>query len=226
MKKMILLFAAAVMSLAVYGQQVPQFGSDNYADWVYSNPNIELNSSTILGNRIVLYTNSMGYPLTLTSPQFQCYGRQTINMTVTWITDQWQSASFNKDKVGLTAALLDSEGAVRDSVTVLPDPISRTNTLKMSITVPLGMTKARLRFASWKGDVNSNGAVRRIVTDTVLRGDVNQDGEVSVADINAIIEVILGKPVGQDLYARADVNEDKEVSLADVNDVVGVIFGK
>lgn len=208
--------------------QMPQFGADSFVDWIYTNPAIELNVNTILGNRIVLYTNSNGLPLTLTSPQFQCYGRQTINMTVTWITDQWQHSNFNVDKVGLTAALLNTDGVSVDSVTytLTAATVSRTNILNMSITVPRGMTKARLRFASWKADVNSNGAVRQIVITSVLTGDVNQDGEISVADINAIVDVIMGKVTNEDVIAHADVNCDKEISLADINAVIDIIVGK
>ena len=45
------------------------------------------------------------------------------------------------------------------------------------------------------------------------RYDVNQDGEVNVADVNTLIAMILGG----DLQAIGDVNEDGEVTLADVN---------
>jgi hypothetical protein len=56
-----------------------------------------------------------------------------------------------------------------------------------------------------------------------LRGDVNQDGEVTVADVNAVIDVILGTAADEDLRRRADVNRDGEVSLADINSVVDYI---
>ncbi len=227
MKRLIPLVSSLLIALSAMSQ-VPQFGSDSYVGWIYSNPSIELNVNTILNNRIVLYTNSLGFPLTLTSPQFQCYGRQTINMTVTWMTDQWQSSNFNVDKVGLTAALLDANGVAVDSVTynLTSATVSRTNIVKFSITVPRTMANARLRFASWKGDVNSNGAVRQIVATTVLKGDVNQDGEVSVADINAIVEVIMGKTTDGTLIGNADVNGDQEIGLADINDVIDIIVGR
>lgn len=51
--------------------------------------------------------------------------------------------------------------------------------------------------------------------------DVNGDGEVSVADINAIIDAILDGTVSPD----ADVNGDGEVTLADVNSVINTIVG-
>jgi hypothetical protein len=52
-------------------------------------------------------------------------------------------------------------------------------------------------------------------------GDVNGDGEVNIADVNAIIDVILG---GEKLPA-ADVNGDGEINVADVNAELDIIFG-
>lgn len=51
--------------------------------------------------------------------------------------------------------------------------------------------------------------------------DVNGDGEVSIADINAIIDSILDGIVSP----NADVNGDGEVTLADVNSVINTIVG-
>lgn len=54
------------------------------------------------------------------------------------------------------------------------------------------------------------------------KGDVNGDGEVNIADINCLIDIILG---GEDIYeGRADVNEDGEVNIADVNAVIDIIL--
>lgn len=222
MKRILPLLAAMVMALAA-SAQVPQFSSEDFAGWTYTNPAIPLNQSTILNNRIVLYTTSTGLQLTLTSPVFSCFGGQVINMRVTWITDQWKDSGFDVNKVALTAALLDVNGVAVDSVTMIPVNVSRTNYLNMSITVPRGMTSAALRFASWKANVNNCGAVREIAITSVLKGDVNLDGEVTIADINAIIQVILGGQVSDDLRGRADVNEDKEVTVADINSVIDLI---
>ena len=222
MKRLLPLLAAMVMALAA-SAQVPQFSSEDFAGWIYTNPAIPLNQSSILNNRIVLYTTSTGLQLTLTSPDFSCFGGQVINMRVTWITDQWRDSGFDVNKVALTAALLDANGVAVDSVTAIPVNVSRTNYLNMSITVPRGMTSAALRFASWKANVNNCGAVREIAITSVLKGDVNLDGEITIADINAIIQVILGGQVSDDLRGRADVNEDKEVTVADINSVIALI---
>ena len=52
--------------------------------------------------------------------------------------------------------------------------------------------------------------------------DANGDGEVNIADVNALIDIILG---GEDKSeGRSDVNEDNEVNIADINSVIDIIF--
>ena len=220
-----LLFACALLVSACACAQMPQFSNKSFADWIYTNPATPLNSSNILANRIYLYTTSTGLHLTLTSPQFACHKGEMIDMDVTWVTDQWQQPTFVVSKVALTAALLDENGVTVDSVTYVPTSVGRTNQVPLAIQVPRNMEKARLRFAAWKGDVNSSGAVRQIVITSVLRGDVDRDGEVNIADINAVINAILGTDVDQDLLERADVNGDGEVNVSDINFVIGIILG-
>ena len=54
-----------------------------------------------------------------------------------------------------------------------------------------------------------------------VKGDVNNDGEVNIADVNAMIDMILssGSSPG------ADVNSDGEISIADVNEIIDIILG-
>ena len=51
-------------------------------------------------------------------------------------------------------------------------------------------------------------------------GDVNDDGEVNISDVNVLIDYILTTPVGN----NGDVNHDGEVNLADVNALIDIIL--
>jgi len=62
-----------------------------------------------------------------------------------------------------------------------------------------------------------------VVEEADLPGDVNHDGEVNVADINAIIDIILGGNVDNQTKERADVNGDGEVNIADINAIIDII---
>jgi hypothetical protein len=55
-------------------------------------------------------------------------------------------------------------------------------------------------------------------------GDVNADGEVNIADVTRIIDLILGGQADAALLARADVNTDGEVNIADVTKVIDIIL--
>lgn len=58
-------------------------------------------------------------------------------------------------------------------------------------------------------------------TNAAITGDVNGDGEVGIADVNTLIDMILtdsALPVG-------DVNGDGEVGIADINLVIDIILG-
>ena len=56
------------------------------------------------------------------------------------------------------------------------------------------------------------------------KGDVNGDGEVNIADVNALISIILGFQADDATMIRADVNEDGEVNIADVNALMDLIL--
>ncbi|MBQ0068455.1 MAG: dockerin type I repeat-containing protein, partial [Bacteroidales bacterium] len=57
---------------------------------------------------------------------------------------------------------------------------------------------------------------------TSLTGDVNGDGTVDIADVNAVIDIVLGL---QGSTAAADVNGDGTVDVADINQIINIILG-
>ncbi len=59
-----------------------------------------------------------------------------------------------------------------------------------------------------------------------LKGDVNNDGEINIADINALTEIILSgaASVDAETFWRADVAEDGELGIADVNALIALIL--
>ena len=75
---------------------------------------------------------------------------------------------------------------------------------------------------AYRADENWYPYFGQIVDDlkSDVYGDVNGDGEVNIADINATIDTILGGSVN----AAADVNGDGEINIADVNDIINIIL--
>lgn len=74
--------------------------------------------------------------------------------------------------------------------------------------------------------IDSNDPVK-----LMLKGDVNRDGIVSIADVTALVNIILGKaayPADADKYdfEAAHVNADEDITIADVTALVNIILGK
>lgn len=55
-------------------------------------------------------------------------------------------------------------------------------------------------------------------------GDVTGDGSIDVADINAIINIMLGKNVAGDFKGKADVTGEGTIDVADINAVINIML--
>ena len=64
-------------------------------------------------------------------------------------------------------------------------------------------------------------SIEDITPETILEGDVNHDGEVNIADVNALLDIVLTGSTDND---RADVNHDGEVNIADVNQLIDIVL--
>ena len=69
--------------------------------------------------------------------------------------------------------------------------------------------------------INCEGV--QLIADAGITGDVTGDGQVDIADVNAIINMMLGKA---DKTAAADATGDGAVDIADVNAVINIMLGK
>lgn len=59
--------------------------------------------------------------------------------------------------------------------------------------------------------------------EVLTTGDINGDGVVDIADVNAVINMMLGK---EQSSPKADVNGDGNVDIGDVNIVINMMLGK
>lgn len=70
----------------------------------------------------------------------------------------------------------------------------------------------------------SQWSVPEVVNIGWINGDVNRDNEVNIADVNAVVDIILSSSVNA-MAGDSDVNGDGEVNLADVNAIIDKIIG-
>ena len=57
-------------------------------------------------------------------------------------------------------------------------------------------------------------------------GDINGDKKVDIADVNIVINIMLGKAQASDYTGKADVTGDNQVDIADVNAIINIMLGK
>ena len=57
-----------------------------------------------------------------------------------------------------------------------------------------------------------------------MAGDVNGDGEVSIGDVTALIDILLGDHADAETLLRCDVNGDGEASIGDVTALIDMLL--
>lgn len=82
----------------------------------------------------------------------------------------------------------------------------------------------RIKAVAVHPDYNNSDILTLNYTLRTTPGDVNRDGEANIADINAIIDVVLDGTDDEMEYLLCDVNNDSEVNIADINTDLDVIL--
>ena len=97
-------------------------------------------------------------------------------------------------------------------------------------TVKSGGTGVKVTvLADDKISFETQPGISYTIDDSVLPGDVTKDGDISIADVTALVNIILGRdneePYAYD-HQAADVNGDGTISVADVTTLVNIILGR
>ena len=126
--------------------------------------------------------------------------------TMTWLGTRSMAGMIGLQKLTSNA----------EEVPALGDEVwAGVNQSAIPLTVPTGSINLYKAAEQWKEFMFDSGW---------LKGDVNGDGEVNIADINAVVNIILGHVYDDLFMRRADVNEDGEINIADVNLVLALIM--
>jgi hypothetical protein len=106
-------------------------------------------------------------------------------------------------------------------------PAAVRQTLRRSSYIDSYVTNGNL--AQWGcGKLDAAAAVHDVIDSCILLGDVNNDKEVGLADVMALIGIILDGSEGLDVVSllRADINHDNEIRVADINALIDLILNK
>ena len=98
------------------------------------------------------------------------------------------------------------------------------------------LCNTRLTLGDFTEYVVEDAAVAHLYVKVPIPGDVNHDGEVTIADVNTVIIIIINgggnsgghnhapSRAGEDI--DGDVNGDGEINISDVNTIINIILGK
>ncbi len=67
---------------------------------------------------------------------------------------------------------------------------------------------------------------KELSASSTLKGDINGDREVNVADVTTLVDYILGKNPTNCNESACDINGDKEINVSDVTSLVDIILSK
>ena len=114
----------------------------------------------------------------------------------------------------------DSTTFVNDQLTDTSVPAAQMNNANSEGAYLLGCSITNIK-------VDDQGLVsfRFMNSGDTLAGDVNDDGQVGIADIVAVTNFMAGTSTGIS-FEKADVNADNEVGIADIVAITNIMAGK
>ena len=101
------------------------------------------------------------------------------------------------------------------------------NTIGITASGKLGFVKATgTAMPANKAWIEYDGTAELVlpIEDTTLKGDVNHDGKVDVADVTTLVDYILGNTSQGFDASNCDVNEDTKIDVSDVTSLVDIIL--
>ena len=188
-----------------------QFGGQGVAssEKTYKTDNDGWTATSYFGGDRCARFGSGSNPGVVTTPVFTVKGRASFSFRAApWSSDGTQlQVAVNGEGVSLSES----------SVTMVA---GQWTDYSLTLT---GQGSVSITFTPQKRFFLDEVYVRTLT----LKGDINRDGTVTIADVTMLVNIILGKDVGQEHdRTAADVNGDGTVSIADVTALVNIILGK
>ena len=89
------------------------------------------------------------------------------------------------------------------------------------LRVPYGSHEAYRNDANWSRFAN---IVSEQVVNPVMAGDMNGDGNITIADVTRLISIVLSGNANVDDYPAGDLNGDSNINVADVTALIGRVL--
>ena len=156
-------------------------------------------------------TDTLSLPIVRKVGDYAFYNVSSLKSVVLPATVTWLGDSAMAGMTGLTSLVCRAP-----EVPDLGEHVwAGVDQSRVPLEVPVSSRASYKEAAQWQDFIIGN---------TWIKGDVNGDGEVNLADINALTDIILRGYADEETMARADVNGDGEVNLADINALTDLIL--
>ena len=99
-------------------------------------------------------------------------------------------------------------------------------TLKSEFGNMLRYNESANRFRYYKSGQKPIQLYKKVEVAVVLLGDVDGDGSISISDVTALVNIILGRDNADYNHEAADVDGDGDVSISDVTALVNIILNR
>lgn len=88
------------------------------------------------------------------------------------------------------------------------------------------ISNAKYSLTSGSSKVNMPETISKLAICQYVKGDVNSDGDVDIADVVCIINHVVGLPTPSFVEQAADANGDGDVDIADAVRIINFVVGK
>ena len=233
----------AWLTLPVYGAWVGTYYNSHPQKWIESNVTSTKNkyAGTIWNSSDVLNGSSTYFTTANARAMGYNSGRNSTLETVTFYvtnttavkllgTGQTRSTSTYPASLKIYECTVNSDGSL-SAATTATKSYTNSATSGTFILSASDLDSAKIykvvagTYRSYLCEIAFQTPLKK---ETTLIGDVNRDGSVSIADVTALVDIILGKITDTEAYdfVAADVNEDGSITIADVTALVDLILGK
>ena len=153
-------------------------------------------------------------------------GSVTLTMVGNNSSRYWKTTSSYELRVykACTMTISVPEGAKIKEIVFAGTAVSGIQNNGSTLTIWNGSAESVTFTFTGTQKINTIAVTYESEQQTALRGDVNGDGQVTIADVTALVNIILGSQGGD--TSVADLNGDSQITIADVTSLVNIILGK
>ncbi len=202
-----------------------------------ANDSVFVNDTTVLKNKTVMIPVYVGNEDPFCSFQFDIYLPEGMSIAKDSNDEYELEFAGRENSSHGMASRLQSDGAVRVvAFSASNKNFSGSDGAIINIPVVIGNDIAAGNYAisiknivladKQEQEFHCKDAVATITVIDYIMGDANGDRKVTLADVNATVNYIIGAPAKTFNFAAADMNQNNAINVSDVNAIVNILLNQ